>query len=99
MVGHVAGVKKKDLKVQIEEDNNILQIDGERTKEEEQVNDKWHCVERKRGHFMRRFRLPENTKTEEIKCELANGVLTVILPKKEILVQEIPRNVRYIDVA
>nr|XP_016488118.1 PREDICTED: 16.9 kDa class I heat shock protein 1-like [Nicotiana tabacum] len=89
------GVKREDLKVQIEDDN-ILEISGERVKEEEQGTDKWHRVERRRGSFRRRFRLPENANVEGISCGLEHGVLTVNVPKKET--QEVPRNVRAIDI-
>lgn len=90
-------MRREDLKVQVE-DENILQISGERVKEEERVNDKWHRVERQQGGFTRRFRLPKNVILEEIKCSLANGLLTVSIPKKEKM-HETPRNVGYIGVA
>ncbi|KAK2980508.1 hypothetical protein RJ640_022510 [Escallonia rubra] len=90
------GATKEEVKVQVE-DGNILQISGERTKEQEDKNDKWHRVERRRGSFVRRFRLPDNANMEEVKCRLVNGVLTVEVPKKET--QEAQRNVRSIDVA
>ncbi|XP_009613293.1 16.9 kDa class I heat shock protein 1-like [Nicotiana tomentosiformis] len=90
------GVRKEDLKVQVE-DGNTLEISGERVKEEEQVDDKWHRVERRRGKFLRRFRLPKNANADEIKCGLEHGVLTVNVPKKET--QVFTRNVRAIDVA
>ncbi|MCD7451958.1 hypothetical protein HAX54_014222 [Datura stramonium] len=90
------GVKREDLKVQIEDDN-ILEISGERVKEDEQGSDKWHRVERRRGSFSRRFRLPENANVEGISCGLENGVLTVNVPKKET--EEVTRNVKSIDVA
>ncbi|KAK3022256.1 hypothetical protein RJ639_047806, partial [Escallonia herrerae] len=80
---------KEEVKVQVE-DGNILQISGERTKEQEDKNDKWHRVERRRGSFVRRFRLPDNANVEEVKCRLDNGVLTVEVPKKET--QEAQRN-------
>ncbi|KAL3504614.1 hypothetical protein ACH5RR_034455 [Cinchona calisaya] len=92
----LSGVNKADIKVQVE-DNNILEITGDRIKEEEQVNDKWHRVERCRGSFRRRFRLPENANVDEVNCGLDNGVHTVTVPKKQR--QEVQRNVRYIDVA
>lgn len=92
----LAGVNRADLKVQVE-DNNTLDISGERVKEEEQVNDKWHRVERRRGSFRRRFRLPENANLDEINCGLENGVLTVMVPKKQML--EPQRNIRSIDIA
>jgi len=65
------------------EDGNVLQISGERSKEHEEKNDRWHRVERSSGKFLRRFRLPENAKTEQIKASMENGVLTVTVPKEE----------------
>jgi HSP20 family protein len=61
----VPGLKKEEVKVEVE-DGNVLQISGERNKEQEAKNDKWHRVERSSGKFLRRFRLPENAKTEQI---------------------------------
>ena len=40
-------------------------------------------MERSSGKFLRRFRLPENAKTGEIKAAMENGVLTVTVPKEE----------------
>ncbi|XP_028763955.1 uncharacterized protein LOC114722165 [Neltuma alba] len=76
------GVRKEDLKVQVEDDN-VLQISGEKVKEQEDKNDKWHRVERQRGSFIRRFRLPENAQMDQISCKMAEGVLTLTIPKKE----------------
>ncbi|CAO2193519.1 unnamed protein product [Urochloa humidicola] len=82
------GVKKEEVKVEVE-DGNVLVISGERSKEKEDKNDKWHRVERSSGKFMRRFRLPENAKTEEVKAGLENGVLTVTVPKAEVKKPEV----------
>ncbi|CAL4913716.1 unnamed protein product [Urochloa decumbens] len=78
----VPGLKKEEVKVEVE-DGNVLQISGERNKEQEEKNDKWHRVERSSGKFLRRFRLPENAKTEQISAAMENGVLTVTVPKEE----------------
>eukprot|EP01018_Ginkgo_biloba_P006529 Gb_22138 [translate_table: standard] len=75
------GLKKEEVKIEVEE-GRILQISGERSKEEEEKNDKWHSIERSRGSFLRRFRLPENAKVDEIKAAMENGVLTVTVPKQ-----------------
>ncbi|XP_057859987.1 17.8 kDa class I heat shock protein [Cryptomeria japonica] len=75
------GLKKEEVKIEME-DGRILQISGERSKEEEKKNEKYHRVERSRGKFLRRFRLPENAKVEEVKAAMENGVLTVTVPKQ-----------------
>ncbi|KAL8095903.1 17.8 kDa class I heat shock protein-like [Apium graveolens] len=82
------GLKKEEVKVEVEE-GKVLQISGERNKDKEENNDKWHRVERSSGKFLRRFRLPENAKVDEVKAGMENGVLTVTVPKVEIKKPEI----------
>ncbi|KAI5434243.1 hypothetical protein KIW84_021204 [Lathyrus oleraceus] len=43
-----------------------------------------HRVERSQGSFLRRFRLPENAKVNDVKAAMENGVLTVTVPKEEV---------------
>ncbi|KAL2248852.1 17.3 kDa class I heat shock protein-like [Sesamum indicum] len=84
----VPGLKKEEVKVEVEE-GNVLQISGERTREKEEKNDTWHRVERSSGKFLRRFRLPENAKMDQIKASMENGVLTVTVPKEEVKKPEV----------
>ncbi|KAJ3687775.1 hypothetical protein LUZ61_016939 [Rhynchospora tenuis] len=77
------GIKKEEVKVEVEE-GNVLQISGHRTRENEEKTDTWHRVERSSGKFLRRFRLPENAKMDQVKAAMENGVLTVTVPKEEV---------------
>ncbi|XVE99684.1 hypothetical protein REPUB_Repub03eG0221500 [Reevesia pubescens] len=76
------GLKKEEVKVEVEE-GKILQISGERSKEQEDKNETLHRMERSSGKFLRRFRLPGNAKMNQIKATMENGVLSVIVPKEE----------------
>ncbi|XP_020266170.1 16.9 kDa class I heat shock protein 3-like [Asparagus officinalis] len=95
-VAELPGVRKEEVKVQVE-DGNVLSISGEKAKEEEDAGDTWHRIERRTGSFHRKFRLPENARMEETRCSMDNGVLTVTIPK--LAEEEKPPNVRSIEVA
>ncbi|KAL5730164.1 hypothetical protein ACHQM5_003022 [Ranunculus cassubicifolius] len=82
------GIHKEEVKVEVEE-GRVLQIRGERTKEQEEQNDTWHRVERSSGSFLRRFRLPENAKIDEVNATMEHGVLTVTVPKQEVRKPEV----------
>eukprot|EP00249_Psilotum_nudum_P010398 c22519_g2_i1 orf=413-904(-) len=88
------GLKKEEIKVEVE-DGRVLSISGERSKEESEKSDRWHRVERSHGSFLRKFRLPENVKVEELKAQVENGVLTITLPK----VAQPKPNVKAIQIA
>ncbi|XP_048229460.1 15.7 kDa heat shock protein, peroxisomal [Ricinus communis] len=80
---NVPGYSKEEIKVQVEE-GNILHIKAEVGKEEERGKDiVWHVAERGTGkrNFSREIELPENVKVDQIKAQVENGVLTIVVPK------------------
>ncbi|KAH7283599.1 hypothetical protein KP509_34G015400 [Ceratopteris richardii] len=93
---NLPGLGKEDVKVQVE-DGRVLQISGERKCEESQSGDRWHRIERAHGSFLRKFRLPEGAKIDEVKASMENGVLTVTIPK--LAPPEPKSNVRAIDIS
>ncbi|KAJ3691647.1 hypothetical protein LUZ61_020811 [Rhynchospora tenuis] len=82
------GMKKEDVKVEVEE-GNVLKISGERCGEKDDNDGKWHRVERSSGKFLRRFRLPGKVKVDQVKATMENGVLTVTVPKEEVKKPEV----------
>jgi HSP20 family protein len=79
------GLTKDEVKVQLEEDGKVLAISGERKHnfEEKKEGQNYHRIERSYGKFERRFRLPENASSSEIKASAKDGVLTVTIPKQK----------------
>lgn len=72
-------VKKKDIKVTIED--GLLVIKAERDKLEEIDKKNYHRIERFHGNYQRSFYLPENADAEKMKAKLSDGALEITLPK------------------
>jgi HSP20 family protein len=73
-------VEEKDLDIQVE--NNMLTLRGERKFEQKVKQDNYLRVERAYGTFSRSFSLPNTVDTGAIHAEYRNGVLTVQMPKR-----------------
>jgi len=73
------GVAREDLEVGLEQGALILR--GEKGRHEGQGVGYRH-VERRRGRFERRLRLPSGVDEETIRASFHNGVLTLTLPKR-----------------
>ncbi len=75
------GLEPKDIEVTFSGD--LLTIKGEKKKEEEKKDKKYHCTERFYGMFERSFRLPTGIKVDKVEAKFDKGILTVTLPKTE----------------
>jgi HSP20 family protein len=75
------GIDPKDVQVGVE--NNVLTLRGERKFESEVKREQYHRVERAYGTFTRSFTLPNVVDNEKIKAEFKDGLLRVVLPKRE----------------
>lgn len=87
------GLKKEDFKVEINE--GVLSVSAERKVEETQKQDGYTRREFHYGHFTRRFALPDTADESQIKAQYTDGILTLVLPKKE---EAKPQPVRLVEV-
>ena len=72
------GLEEKDVNVEISD--GTLTVSGEKKFESEQKDKNYRVVERGYGSFSRSVELPAGVKADQIKAELAKGVLTVTIP-------------------
>ena len=88
----VPGFERKEFKVEVE--NGILFIKTE--KEEEIREDKFNFTLREFAYnkFHRSFTLPENCMPENIQARYENGILNIILPKKEVTMFKPAREIK-----
>ena len=75
------GLTRKDFKV--ESDNHILTVSAEKRDEKEDEAEGYSRREYSYNSFSRSFTLPENVKEDKIDAKYQDGVLKIIVPKKE----------------
>ena len=90
VTAELPGLKKEDVKVQI--DGDTLVIEGERKQEKEEKREGYYRSERSYGKFYRSILLPEGAKADQTAAEFNNGVLEVTIPIPVVKTkpQEIP---------
>ena len=81
LTAEVPGMTQEDIDVELE--NNILTISGEKTDERTEGDDekRYHVWGWRYGRFQRSFTLPRTVRGEDIRAEYENGVLTIRMPK------------------
>ena len=80
----IPGVKKKDVSLEVLD--NTLFIQGEKSHEKEDKNNKegYHLIERTYGSFRRVLNLPNDADEESIDARFSDGVLQLTITKKEL---------------
>lgn len=69
--------------IDIEVDDNVLTIRGERKFEEQVEEGRFYRLERSYGHFQRSLGLPQGVRSDDISASFDHGVLEVRVPKAE----------------
>ena len=75
------GLTENDVNIELED--NVLTVSGERKTEHEDKREGFYRVERSFGQFRRSLSLPEGVDAEGISANFDKGVLEVRIPKPE----------------
>ncbi|MCK5833999.1 Hsp20/alpha crystallin family protein [bacterium] len=81
VIAEIPGMKKEEISVSMHE--GVLSISGEKKMEERKETESWHRNERIFGSFQRSFYIPSEIDQSKILASYKDGVLKVVLPKKE----------------
>lgn len=77
----IPGVKPEEIDINME--NGVLTIKGEKKSESKTEKEGYKRVERTYGSFYRRFSLPDTANAEAISASSKHGVLEIVIPKRE----------------
>ena len=75
------GIKKEDVKISYTD--GTIRIGGERSREKETKEKKFHRIERSYGKYYRSYNVPAEIKEDKIKAEFKDGQLTITIPKAD----------------
>ena len=84
----LAGVRGDEIRITV--DGEYLQISGRRGLRTEPTPERHLKMEISEGHFERVLRLGAPYDRERVNATLANGILTIVLPRAEAEVHRIP---------
>ena len=88
----VPGLKKSDFNIDI--DNQVLSISTEKKEESEHKEENYTRREFGYASFKRTFTLPESVNDEKINATYNEGILRILLPKKEEAKQKPARSIK-----
>ena len=77
----IPGVQKGDVQVELQDD--MLVIHGEKKSEREEKKDRGRYLERSYGSFTRSFTLPSDADAERLEASFKDGVLSIRMPRRE----------------
>jgi HSP20 family protein len=77
----VPGVKKSDIKIDVQ--GNMLTISSEKEETKEEKDKRFTRKEYNYTSFSRSFTLPDEVKQEKIEARYEDGILKLTLPRKE----------------
>ncbi len=81
-IADLPGLTEKDVQVELQ--NGLLTIRGERETFKDEKTDDYVLCERSCGSFERRFAIDASAQPNKIKADFEKGILTVTVPKAQV---------------
>lgn len=86
------GLNKEDFKINLE--NNVLTVSSEKEDKQEEKDEKVMRKEFSYYSFSRSFTLPQTVNPDKIRASHKDGILQVVIPKKEEAREKPSREIR-----
>ncbi len=83
------GMSQDDISIELK--GNTLFIKGDKQQESNEKEQHFYRVERHYGHFERILSIPDDGNTEEINASMKDGVLTLVIPRKEVAATDVKK--------
>jgi len=87
----IPGIKKEDIKIDLEDD--VLTISSEQKEEKTEEKDNYTRREFNYSSFSRSFQLPEIVDTEKISASYKDGILNIVIPKKDSVIKKAQKRI------
>ena len=81
LTAEVPGMMEKDIDIEIKD--GLMTLKGHHEESQEKEEESYRMKEFSRRSFERSFRIGEGVDPDQVTAQLINGVLTVVLPRKE----------------
>ena len=78
---NLPGLKKEDVRIELNQDYLTISAKAQNANDEKDDSGKYVRRERYYGSYQRQFYLGEGVKQEDIHASMADGVLTLTIPK------------------
>jgi HSP20 family protein len=75
------GIKPDEIDIQL--NNHVLTISGQRRQEKEEKDKTFHRIERRSGSFSRSITLPTSVDEDKVDAQCKDGILRISMPKTE----------------
>jgi len=87
----IPGIKKEDIKIDLED--GILTISSEQKEEKTEEKDYYTRREFNYSSFSRSFQLPDIVDTDKITASYKDGILNIVIPKKDSYIKKAQRRI------